>query len=258
MLIPRRVAVRPLADRGGAPLGRELPFVGALAMAGLLAVSSLAISAGRGAAKALPETDRLVDTNPSSLLEQWDAALRAVSPRADALAADQGYQAAYGRRAPASVAGAAPGDAASAARALGASSAGARDYVAAFQRNLVSMLQQRASVVAFTVPWNAARAVNGAPVESGRASWYGYESGTTTATGERWDPHGMTAASNTLPLNTRVRVVNRANGRSVDLRINDRGGFTRLGRVLDLSQGAFQRLASLDAGLIDVDVYVLQ
>ncbi len=98
--------------------------------------------------------------------------------------------------------------------------------------------------------------VTAAHLESGKASWYGYEAGTRTATGERWDPRGLTAASNTLPLNTRVHVINRASGKRVDVRVNDRGGFTRLGRIIDLSQGAFQQIAELGTGVIGVDIYL--
>jgi rare lipoprotein A len=73
---------------------------------------------------------------------------------------------------------------------------------------------------------------------SGVASVYG---GQRTANGEKMMPGGMTAAHRTLPFGTRVRVLNRSNGRSAIVRINDRGPFVR-GRVIDLSPAAAQIL----------------
>jgi len=77
--------------------------------------------------------------------------------------------------------------------------------------------------------------------EVGLASWYGAESGNRTATGDRFDPHAMTAAHKTLPLPTHVRVTNLANGQSTILTVNDRGPFVP-GRIIDLSYGAARRL----------------
>src|SRR5450631_233529 len=75
-------------------------------------------------------------------------------------------------------------------------------------------------------------------VQSGVASWYGYEQqGKLTANGETFNRRKFTAASRHLPFNTMVRVTNQDNGRSVDVRINDRGPFAK-GRVLDLSEAA--------------------
>jgi rare lipoprotein A len=67
------------------------------------------------------------------------------------------------------------------------------------------------------------------------ATWY--KAGKRTANGEKFDPHGMTAAHKKLPFNTMVRVTNPANGKSILVRINDRGPFTK-GRDLDLAMGA--------------------
>jgi rare lipoprotein A len=83
-----------------------------------------------------------------------------------------------------------------------------------------------------------------------------YDTGSRTANGETFDPDGITAAHKTLPFNTRVRVTNRANGKSVVVRINDRGPFVD-GRCLDLSRGAFREIASLSAGVLTVDYEVL-
>ena len=73
----------------------------------------------------------------------------------------------------------------------------------------------------------------------GQASWYG--SGHRTANGERFNPNGMTAAHRTLPFGTMVRVENRTTGRSVVVRINDRGPFVH-GRIIDLSRGSARAL----------------
>jgi rare lipoprotein A len=71
-----------------------------------------------------------------------------------------------------------------------------------------------------------------------RATWYGAElAGNRTASGERFNPNGLTAAHPTLPFGTCLRVSNPKTGRSVAVRINDRGPFTK-GVSLDLSHGA--------------------
>ncbi|GJE38331.1 septal ring lytic transglycosylase RlpA family protein [Methylobacterium persicinum] len=82
-------------------------------------------------------------------------------------------------------------------------------------------------------------AVSPAAAQSGKASWYG--SGHRTANGEHYNPYGLTAAHRTLPFGTRVRVENRVTGRSVVVRINDRGPFVR-GRIIDLSKGSARAL----------------
>lgn len=78
-------------------------------------------------------------------------------------------------------------------------------------------------------------------------SWYA--SGSRTANGEAFNPDGLTAASKTLPFNTQVKVTNAANGKSVTVRINDRGPYVT-GRCLDLARGAFSQIASLGTGAI--------
>jgi rare lipoprotein A len=79
-----------------------------------------------------------------------------------------------------------------------------------------------------------------AMAESEIASVYGY-SGGKTASGERANPGGLTAAHRTLAFGTHVRVTHRRNGRSVTVRINDRGPFVR-GRVIDLTPAAARAL----------------
>ncbi|RAM49765.1 MAG: septal ring lytic transglycosylase RlpA family protein [Hapalosiphonaceae cyanobacterium JJU2] len=91
----------------------------------------------------------------------------------------------------------------------------------------------------------------------GVASYYGYDfSGNKTATGERFNPHGMTAAHRSLPFGTRVRVTNTRNGRSVVVRINDRGPYIR-GRVIDLSLGAARILGMMSSGIAPVRIEIL-
>ncbi len=93
-------------------------------------------------------------------------------------------------------------------------------------------------------------------VEEGRASYYGRGfAGRKTASGERFDPNAMTAASPSLPFGTRVRV-SRADGRSVTVRINDRCGCPG-GRIVDLSEGAARRLGMLKEGVVTVRMEVL-
>ncbi|MBH8564941.1 septal ring lytic transglycosylase RlpA family protein [Nostoc sp. CENA67] len=91
----------------------------------------------------------------------------------------------------------------------------------------------------------------------GMASYYGYDgSGSQTASGERFNPEGMTAAHRTLPLGTKVRVTNTRNGRSVVLKINDRGPYVR-GRIIDVSAGAARMLGMMSSGVAPVNIEVL-
>jgi rare lipoprotein A len=83
------------------------------------------------------------------------------------------------------------------------------------------------------------------------ASFYGAESGPRTASGEKFDPNAMTAAHRTLPFGTLVRVTYQ--GRSVVVRINDRGPFVR-GRDIDLSQGAARRIGLPGVGRVTLEV----
>lgn len=91
-------------------------------------------------------------------------------------------------------------------------------------------------------------------VEQGVASWYGPDfHGKRTATGETYDMQGMTGAHPTLPLPTWVRVTNLQNGRSVDVRLNDRGPFAK-NRVIDLSRAAAEQLGMIGSGIALVEV----
>ena len=93
--------------------------------------------------------------------------------------------------------------------------------------------------------------------ESGRASWYGTKfHGKRTSSGEPYDMYQMTAAHKTLPLPTYVRVTRKSNGRSVVVKVNDRGPF-HTGRIIDLSYAAASRLELLKEGSAEVEVEAL-
>jgi rare lipoprotein A len=97
----------------------------------------------------------------------------------------------------------------------------------------------------------------GAFEQTGEASWYGRQHhGKRTASGETYDMHKLIAAHRTLPIGTRVLVTNLENGRTVEVRINDRGPFAPR-RVLDLSYAAAQRLGAVGDGIIPVGLRVL-
>ncbi len=88
--------------------------------------------------------------------------------------------------------------------------------------------------------------------EQGKASWYGPRfNGRRTASGERYNMNELTAAHRTLPFGTRVRVRSLVNGREVEVRITDRGPFSR-GRVIDLSRAAAEAIGMLGLGVKDV------
>lgn len=94
--------------------------------------------------------------------------------------------------------------------------------------------------------------------ETGLASWYGTsEQGRKTASGERFDKNAMTAAHPSLAFGTVVRVTNLENGRTIKVRINDRGPFVR-GRIIDLSAGAAARLGIREDGVARVRVAVFR
>lgn len=98
----------------------------------------------------------------------------------------------------------------------------------------------------------SAALANSGTVQSGGASWYGH--GSRTASGERFNTGGMTAAHRSLPFGTRVKVVHKGTGRAVVVRINDRGPFVR-GRIIDLSRGAARALGM--GGVAQVALYRL-
>lgn len=115
--------------------------------------------------------------------------------------------------------------------------------------------------MAFGLAFGALCAVGGlqstealAASQCGKASWY--KMGKKTANGEAMNPAAMAAAHRSLPFGTRVKVENLSNGRSVIVRINDRGPFTG-GRVIDVTQGAAQQLGMIRSGVVPVKITVV-
>jgi rare lipoprotein A len=96
-------------------------------------------------------------------------------------------------------------------------------------------------------------------VEHGKASWYSIKTnfGTRTASGERLSNDAPTAAHKTLPMGTKVRVINLNNNKSEIVTINDRGPFIR-GRIIDVTIGTAERLGFVKNGVAPVKVEVLK
>ena len=96
---------------------------------------------------------------------------------------------------------------------------------------------------------------------TGGASFYGEKwNGRRTANGEIFNTYELTAAHKSLPFGTKVKVVNKTNGKSVVVRINDRGPFVK-GRTIDLSKKAFRSIASINKGVLkdsEIDILVLK
>ena len=119
----------------------------------------------------------------------------------------------------------------------------------AFAREEGPVSRQLVAEVAEDAPQIEAPQVEEPQQEVGRglASWYGPRfHGRRTASGERFDQHALTAAHRTLPFGTVVRVHSRVNGRTVDVRINDRGPFLHR-RVIDLSRAAAEALGLIES-----------
>lgn len=103
----------------------------------------------------------------------------------------------------------------------------------------------------------AKRTKHARPYQVGNASWYGKKfHGRTTASGEDFDMFELTAAHRQLPLGTYVRVTDLRNGKSVIVRINDRGPFVK-GRIMDLSYGA-ARMLDFHAGVEKVRLDIVE
>ena len=93
---------------------------------------------------------------------------------------------------------------------------------------------------------------------SGKASFYADKfQGRKTAGGERFDQNAKTAAHRTLPFGTKVKVTNVKNGKSVVVRINDRGPFVK-GRIIDLSRSAFERIGNPASGVLSVKIEIVR
>jgi rare lipoprotein A len=94
-----------------------------------------------------------------------------------------------------------------------------------------------------------------ATLQKGTASWYGPGfHGRRTASGERFNSGAMTAAHRSLPFGTKLKVVNEKNGRSVVVRVNDRGPFTH-NRIIDLAKGPAQELGLTSTGTAYVSLH---
>ncbi len=94
--------------------------------------------------------------------------------------------------------------------------------------------------------------------EKGKASYYANKfEGRKTASGEAYHAHKLTGAHKTLPFGTMVKVTNLDNGKSVVVRINDRGPFVK-GRVIDLSKSAAQKIDGIKAGIMNVKIEVIK
>ncbi|AFL85781.1 rare lipoprotein A [Belliella baltica DSM 15883] len=90
--------------------------------------------------------------------------------------------------------------------------------------------------------------------QTGQASYYHDKfQGRTTANGEKYRKHKLTAAHKTLPFGTKVKVINQNNGKAVKVRINDRGPFVG-GRIIDLSKKAARRIDMIDDGVVHVKI----
>ena len=96
----------------------------------------------------------------------------------------------------------------------------------------------------------------GDPIADGMASYYGAAfRGRLTANGERFDPDALTAAHRTLPFGTCLRVENPANGRTVEVRVNDRGPYAHA-RIIDLSEAAARALDLVRQGVARVRLFL--
>ncbi|HET9026502.1 MAG TPA: septal ring lytic transglycosylase RlpA family protein [Trueperaceae bacterium] len=112
------------------------------------------------------------------------------------------------------------------------------------------------AAAAATPPRPVATATAAAGVQSGMASWYGPGfAGKRTANGEIFNPSELTAAHRELPFNTLVKVINETNGRSVVVRINDRGPF-KGGRIIDLSRAGAEAIGMIGSGVARVRLEV--
>ncbi len=120
--------------------------------------------------------------------------------------------------------------------------------------------RESATAAPTPAPVVVARPAPAAPrvVQTGAASWYGQaHHGKKTASGEAFDMYALTAAHRSLPLGTRIRVTNVANGRAIDVRINDRGPVIP-GRIIDLSYGAARALGAVGDGVFRVRIAILE
>ena len=117
------------------------------------------------------------------------------------------------------------------------------------------MMKRRVAAVRRHIPAPRRDAAETKTASHGVASYY--TEGTKTASGEKFDTLEMTAAHPTLPFGTRLRVTNVASGRSVTVRVNDRGPYVQ-GRVVDVSYSAADALGMVGKGVAKVKLDVVQ
>jgi len=123
-------------------------------------------------------------------------------------------------------------------------------------RKISSVMNRRVVVAKKHTPFKSDKNAAETQVASnGVASFY--TEGTKTANGEKFDTHELTAAHRTLPFGTRLRVTNVATGKTVTVRVNDRGPFIP-GRVVDVSYAAAETLGMVDGGIAKVKLDVVQ
>ena len=147
------------------------------------------------------------------------------------------------------------------ALALASSGCSVYDYVAETFSDSDSASGSRrsgsSSYVALGVRYHVMDSAEGY-VERGLASWYGSKfHGRKTSSGEVFDMHQVSAAHKTLPLSTWVKVTHLDTGRSITVRVNDRGPFVK-GRIIDLSYQAALALGTTDEGLAPVEVRTIR
>jgi peptidoglycan lytic transglycosylase len=123
-------------------------------------------------------------------------------------------------------------------------------------RTASSITHRRVASVRKHTPFASHRDAGDTKVaKQGVASFY--TEGTQTASGERFDTHDLTAAHPTLPFGTKLRVTNVSTGRSVTVRINDRGPYVP-GRIVDVSHSAAESLGMVEKGIANVKLDVVQ
>jgi rare lipoprotein A len=140
-----------------------------------------------------------------------------------------------------------------------------RKLFVVFRHNLRADITLTVVLVSVLFLYGCAGHASGGPAagpanhkETGIASFYaGKFQNRTTASGECFSNNSLTAAHRTLPFGTEVIVENIDTGKSVKVRINDRGPFVK-GRIIDLTRAAFSQIADLDSGVVKVEVRVVK
>ncbi len=123
-------------------------------------------------------------------------------------------------------------------------------------RKISSLVNRRVAVRKKHTPFKPEEKTAEAKATSGGVASF-YTEGTKTANGEKFDTHELTAAHRTLPFGTKLRVTNVATGKSVTVRVNDRGPFIP-GRIVDVSYAAAETLGMVEGGIAKVKLEVVQ